>query len=194
LYLLKKIKINEKKKQFLPKELRRTVTPMNSKIVWNFIRGANVQKKEFRFFKMHNRVLTFEYNHSEFFKRAYENLIVGRVAGIVICPKSHLYKFSNNWFHAMRTLRPRVFVGALLNKSTNGKVHNILLRCKIAKAYFRMQFNLNAPNVLSFFSDSNTKNSKKHASKHSSLTFKYHANILKRSLSNKYGSYNKRKR
>jgi len=86
-----------------------------------------------------------------FLKKAYQDLIVGRVAGIVICPKSHLYKFSNNWFHAMRTLRPRVFVGALLNKSTNGKVHNILLRCKIAKAYFRMQFNLNAPNVLSFF-------------------------------------------
>jgi len=177
------------KKEFLPKTLRIVKNPMTSKVVWNFFRGAGVKEKslsKIRTSKYCSDI--FEYRNSPLFKKWYANLKVGEITGIAICAKSHLYRVSKDWLKSMRNIHLRVFVGILLNKSTNGSVHNILLRCKIAKALFLMRFNLNSPNVIAFFS----QNLSKKNSKHASFKFRYIQAIKRRALHNKYGSYNKR--
>jgi len=178
------------KKEFLPLSLRIIKKPMNYKVVWDFFRGANVKEKNL--YKIRKSVVTsnvFEYKRTPFRVESYNRLEVGKLAGVVICAKSHLHKLSNfSWAHAMRTLRLRVFVGTLLNKNTNGVVQSVLLRCKIAKAFFLVHLNLTSPNILSFFS----MKSRAKASKRASLKFKFHENYKRRLLSKKYGSYNKR--
>ena len=177
------------RKQVLPKVLRVIKYPVNPKIVWDFFRGANVNEK--LLLKVRNSKYcsnTFEYRNNVIFKNSYNSLNVGSITGIAICAKSHLYKVSFDWLKSMRNIRLRVFVGILLNKSTNGSVHNIILRCKIAKAFFIMRFNLNSPNVLSFFSDQSTKKN----CRRSSLMAIFKKNVIRRALHNKYGSYNKR--
>jgi len=178
------------KKEFLPLALRIIKKPINYKVVWNFFRGANVKEKSL--YKVRKSVVTsnvFEYRRTPFRVESYNRLEVGKLAGVIICAKSHLHKLSNlSWAHAMRTLRLRVFVGTLLNKSTNGFVQNVLLRCKIAKAFFLVHLNLTSPNVMAFFS----MKSRNKASRRSSFKFKFQENYKRRLLSKKYGSYNKR--
>jgi len=178
------------KKDFLPKSIKIKKNPINYKTAWDFVRGAKIPYSKMRNIRKETQSYTiFNYKNNNILHRAaFESLQVGKTAGVVICPKSHLYKLTAlNWVSAMRTLKIRVFVGALLNKSTNGKVFNMLLRCKIAKTFFTMQFNLNSPNIISFFSEKNKK-----AAPHSCYFSKYKENFYRRQLSNKYGSYNKR--
>jgi len=178
------------RKNFLPLSLRIIKRPMNYKVVWDFFRGAHVKEKNL--YKKRKSVVTsdiFEYKRTPFRVEAYNSLEVGKLAGVVVCAKSHLHKLSTtNWSHSIRTLRLRVFVGTLLNKSTNGCIQNALLRCKISKSLFLMHFNLTSPNILAFFS----MKSRKKASKHSSLKFRFEENYKRRLLSKKYGSYNKK--
>ena len=177
------------KKEFLPKSIRIIKNPMNSKVVWNFFRGSGIKEKSLLKIRKSKYCSDFfEYKNSTLFQNHYDDLNVGSLTGVAICAKSHLYRLSKDWLKSMRNIRLRVFVGILLNKNTNGLVHNILLRCKISKTMFLMRFNLNSPNILTFFSE---KFNKKNA-KHASIEFKFKENLKRRSLGNKYGSYNKK--